>query len=161
MADGTSVGVIQQIDDERRGAYQYWGVFFAVTNKAQAIQTITRNGGRVLVDDGSYISCLDHSGSAFFFLVEVAESSSRLDRLFPYKPLVALVVIFVSLALSWYGIFGVLFLLFAYHDIRSGHTYLFDVVYKKNNPLLFWVIVGTWVLLSIVSIVYYTYVIVI
>lgn len=160
LLDGKKIGAIQQMPEEQRGKWQYWNSFFATENKKQALEKVKNNGGEILLDDENYTFCLDNGESAFFGLIEVKNTETTKNKntdiksKFPYKAFLVLSVVFVALAFSWYGIFGVLFLIFAYQDIKSGSTYLLDNVHKKTHPVLFWTIECTWVLLSIISILY-------
>ncbi|MEM6783361.1 MAG: hypothetical protein AAF624_06460 [Bacteroidota bacterium] len=56
----------------------------------------------------------------------------------------ALAVVF---RLDW--VWGVLFLLWAAADLRAGATHFVEYVERRTNPVEFWLIVGTWVSLSL------------
>jgi len=59
----------------------------------------------------------------------------------------AIVICAVLFNLTW--LWGVLFLLWVIPDIISGITYFFEPLTRKENPILYWLTIGTWVLLSL------------
>ncbi|MEM7292468.1 MAG: hypothetical protein AAF420_03580 [Pseudomonadota bacterium] len=74
--------------------------------------------------------------------------NSRLSTLQRLKPraLLSLVIIYVATLMSWYWLWGVLFLFWAAVDLYSGSTWLSENVVRTSHALLFYVIVATWLL---------------
>lgn len=59
-------------------------------------------------------------------------------------------VIFVSV-MNWQWVWGILFLFWVVPDIQNKVTYFVEPVYRNENALLYWVIITTWVALSLLS----------
>ena len=49
--------------------------------------------------------------------------------------------------LGW--VWGILFLVWIIPSIRSGHTHLAEPISRSENPIWYWLIVVTWVGLSL------------
>ncbi len=70
-----------------------------------------------------------------------------------YKPIkwrtiVGLILVYLAVWFNWYWVWGILFLLWVVPDILSGVTYFMEPIEKKEHPVLFWIIVITWLLMS-------------
>ena len=77
-----------------------------------------------------------------------------------FKTKLALVLIFVAIFTQKYWLFGILFLIWAFLDIKNKQTHLFDLVTRSANPYLYWIVVLTWLglaLLSLSGLFYNTY----
>lgn len=61
-----------------------------------------------------------------------------------------LAVITVTIA-DWQWFWGIIFLFWILPDIRNRITYFIEPVERDVNPILYWVIVSTWIVLSILS----------
>ncbi|MEM8963882.1 MAG: hypothetical protein AAGD38_20530 [Acidobacteriota bacterium] len=44
---------------------------------------------------------------------------------------------------------GVLFLFWVLPDLKSGVTYFIEPLSRRTNPLMYWAVVVTWIVLSI------------
>ena len=62
-----------------------------------------------------------------------------------------LILLYVAMWFNWQWIWGVLFLIWVIPDLFSGITYFIEPIQKKEHPTLYWVIVSTWVILSLYS----------
>ncbi len=49
----------------------------------------------------------------------------------------------------FWKIVGVLLLGWAGWDLYHGYTYLFEIVYRDENPALYWSAVSAWLLIGI------------
>lgn len=67
--------------------------------------------------------------------------------------LLALVVVYLAVLFGWQWVWGVLFLMWTIPALITGEIHLIGRVSKKQNPVLFWFIVCTWIGLSIFLIV--------
>ena len=69
----------------------------------------------------------------------------------PYKWRAILGLILVALALFFEAdlVWGVLFLLWVIPDLRSGITYFFEPIERDANPFVYWLIMMTWIVLSL------------
>ena len=64
------------------------------------------------------------------------------------KKLLTLVGLPVLLVLTWLGIYAVWGALFVYWGLlsmRSGQAFVFEEIERDENPILFWIIVLTWI----------------
>ncbi len=66
-----------------------------------------------------------------------------------WKTLLALVLIYMAVLFEWNWVWGVLFLFWTVPALYSGRTHLVEEVDRKTNPALFWLIIGTWLTLSL------------
>ena len=57
---------------------------------------------------------------------------------------VAIPVLLVATYMSWYWIWGCLFLYWALPGLRNGQAYLIEPVDRTRNPVLFWIITAMW-----------------
>jgi hypothetical protein len=53
--------------------------------------------------------------------------------------------------MNWEWAWGVLFLFWVIPDIFSGITYFIEPIDKKQNPILYWIIIASWILMAIYS----------
>jgi radical SAM superfamily enzyme YgiQ (UPF0313 family) len=71
-----------------------------------------------------------------------------------WKSILALVAIAISLTFDLYWIWGVLFIIWAINDLRNGYTHLLDHIPKAEAPILYWIVVMTWLGLGIWALFY-------
>lgn len=69
-----------------------------------------------------------------------------------WRTIVALVLMYVAIIMNWQWAWGILFMLWVIPDILTGMTYFIEPVEKKENPLLYWIIIISWVLMALYSI---------
>ncbi|OSY87520.1 hypothetical protein WH52_11240 [Tenacibaculum holothuriorum] len=62
--------------------------------------------------------------------------------------LIGVILIFI---LNWQWAWGILFLYWVIPDIFRGVTYFIEPVERERNPLLFWSIVISWIIMSLFS----------
>lgn len=70
-----------------------------------------------------------------------------------WRTVVALAIIYVAVVMGWMWVWGILFIMWTVPALYSGKTTLVEPVDSRKNPLLFWLIVGTWIVLSLYLIV--------
>jgi cobalamin synthase len=58
---------------------------------------------------------------------------------------------YIALINSWEWAWGVLFMLWVIPDIRRKTTFFIEEISEYKSPTLYWIIVVTWILLSIYS----------
>ncbi len=68
-----------------------------------------------------------------------------------WRSVTGLIIIYVAMFFNWQWIWGILFLLWVIPDLKSGVTYFLDPVDKRNHPFLYWLIIISWLLMSIYS----------
>ena len=66
-----------------------------------------------------------------------------------WKTILGLVVLWVGVLLNWNWVWGVLFILWTLPALYSGRTYFVEEIDRDDHPVLFWMLVGTWILLSV------------
>ena len=67
--------------------------------------------------------------------------------------IVALVVVYLAVLMGWQWVWGVLFMMWTIPALFTGEVHLIGTIAKKKNPVMFWLILFTWVVLSIYLIV--------
>ncbi|UJH66438.1 VOC family protein [Allomuricauda sp. SCSIO 65647] len=154
------IGAIQEVSNELKGKYEYWGVFFAVDNVATTKQRVLQNGGSLIFEDENFTALADPFG-AFFHVVPLEKNSTvtrkdRSKKSFKWKAMLGLGLILVYFITGWPWIWALFFAFWVYMDLRSGYTHLFEPVQKKQNPLLYWIVVAMWAFLGVYSVLYYT-----
>lgn len=154
-----TIGNINVVDNTIKGKYEYWGVFFAVEDVNITKQRALENGGSLIYEDENLTALSDPFG-AFFHLVPLHKNSRVANGVELIKPIrwkayVGLGLIVLYLLTEWAWIWGVFFALWVVMDVRSGQTHLLESISKKQNPVLYWVIVVMWALLGAMSLLYY------
>ena len=68
-----------------------------------------------------------------------------------WKTLLGLSMIYISIAFypRFQWLWGVLFLFWSVPSLMTGSTYLLESVERTKNPFLFWIVVLTWIGLSL------------
>ncbi|MEM7350085.1 MAG: hypothetical protein AAF657_04710 [Acidobacteriota bacterium] len=66
-----------------------------------------------------------------------------------WKTILALIVIYVAMVMGWSWPWGVLFILWTLPAFYSGRVHLVEEVDRAENPVLFWLVVVTWLVLSL------------
>ena len=69
-----------------------------------------------------------------------------------WRTVFGLTLVWIATILNWQWIWGVLFLLWIIPDFFTGVTYFIEPIIKKENPLLYWLIMISWVALSVLTI---------
>jgi hypothetical protein len=68
-----------------------------------------------------------------------------------WKSKLSLFVIIAGFIFNTYWIWGILFLIWAINDLRTGYTYLMDEISRWEAPVLYWTIVLMWLFFAITS----------
>ncbi len=50
--------------------------------------------------------------------------------------------------------FAILFIIWSIQGIRNKNVFLLDIITKRENPLLYWVVTIVWLVLAIISLLY-------
>ncbi|MGI9372821.1 MAG: hypothetical protein ACR2OJ_10020 [Hyphomicrobiales bacterium] len=66
-----------------------------------------------------------------------------------WKTLLALALIYIAVLFEWNWVWGALFIFWTIPALYSGRTHLVEEVERKSNPVLFSLIIGTWLILSL------------
>jgi|GEM_PF-169110 len=158
-ARGDTIAEIQELSDEVRGPFQFWGVQFAVSDVSKARADIVGNSGEIVYEDRSLTGpttlAKDPDGAAFFIREAGAQERQRpadppSGHAAPkWKTILGLLLIFVAVLFEQNWMWGVLFILWTIPALRSGETFFVEPISRRANPVLFWLIVATWIGLSV------------
>lgn len=70
-----------------------------------------------------------------------------------WRTLVALAIIYLAVVMNWQWVWGLLFIMWTVPTLYSGRTTLVETVDRDDSPVLFWIIIATWLALSLYLIV--------
>lgn len=73
------------------------------------------------------------------------------SRRFRWKSILALGLIGIGLYFDIYWIWGFIFILWALGDLKSGYTYLMEMIPRSESPVFYWVVVTMWLSMGIWS----------
>jgi hypothetical protein len=68
-----------------------------------------------------------------------------------WRTIIALILMYIAMFMNWEWAWGILFLFWVIPDIFSGVTYFIEPIEKRQNPILYWIIVVSWILMAIYS----------
>jgi len=79
------------------------------------------------------------------------ESTVRSNRSgrFKWRTMVGLLLMYVAVALNWQWIWGVFGLYWIVPDFFTGVTYFIEPIERQENPMLYWLILITWIVFSV------------
>jgi len=69
------------------------------------------------------------------------------------KSKIALVFIALIMLTQQYWLFGLLFLAWVIIDLKDKQTYLMEIIERRSNPILYWIIVAMWLSFAIMSLI--------
>ncbi|MEM9478332.1 MAG: VOC family protein [Verrucomicrobiota bacterium] len=156
---GEKIGAVQIASNEIKGDKEFWGVFFAVDSAAEAKQRIAAAGGKTSYEhtnaEGAHHLAYDSQGAAFFITEQNSRSNSaahestttRPATSFKWRTMIGLVVVALAVFLEMDWIWGVLFLYWVIPDLFTGTTYFIEPLHRNKNPILYWTVVVTWLVL--------------
>ncbi len=68
--------------------------------------------------------------------------------------ILALAVLLGATVMGWYWVWGLFFLYWAIAGIVARQAFVVQIVYRDENPVLFWFISISWIILSIAAILF-------
>jgi len=68
---------------------------------------------------------------------------------YKFRVVLGLVLLYIAMLLNWQWVWGVLFLMWVIPDIFTGITYFIEPVEKTSHPFLYWIIIGSWLWMSV------------
>lgn len=68
-----------------------------------------------------------------------------------WRTIIGLLLMYLAVWFNLQWIWGALFLFWVIPDIFSGVTYFIEPIEKAKNPILFWIIILSWILMSLYS----------
>ena len=159
-ASGQKIGAIQVVSEEVKGTKEFWAVYFTASNLEQVASRIEQAGGKVAGsyphECGTQMLAYDDQGAAFFLLqsdqqVKTLSSPSynqRPSKALKWRSLLGLIAIYWIVIFDQNWGWGVLFLFWVIPDLKRGVTYFIEPLSRRSNPLLYWMVVLTWLALS-------------
>ena len=79
------------------------------------------------------------------------KAADRLNRSgrFKWRTLIGLILMYAAVALHWQWIWGLFMLYWIIPDFFTGATYFIEPITRRENPILYWIILITWVVFSV------------
>ena len=72
-----------------------------------------------------------------------------------WKSIIAILIMPLAFLLNYIELyFAILFLIWSIQGLKKGNIFLLDNIEKSKSPLLFWVVTLTWLILSLLSLIY-------
>lgn len=68
-----------------------------------------------------------------------------------WRTIIALILMYIALFMNWEWAWGVLFLLWVIPDLFSGVTFFIEPIQRNENPMLYWIIIVSWILMAAYS----------
>jgi len=152
---------IQVTSNDIKGDKEYWGVYFSVNNLSKAVKDIEKGGGQLVAEQplGNRLAMLAYdSQDAAFYIVEGASNpdadngrmqSSLQAQTHKWRAVLGLVIVAVAVLTQANWVWGLLFLVWIVPDIRRGSTHFLEYVERRKNPVVYWLIITTWLVLSV------------
>lgn len=70
---------------------------------------------------------------------------------FQWRTVLGLILLYIAMWYDWQWAWGVLFLAWVLPDLFSGVTYFIEPVDKRDSPVLYWIIIISWIVMSLYS----------
>lgn len=139
---------VEVLDNSIKGEKQYWMPTFGVDDLKAGQKQIQKLGGEVLWDlEDGRVMVADPQGGSFLIQQKKGVKKKQKNSL-KWKTILALGIIWWAVLSETNWVWGLLFLLWVLPDLRSGQTYFVESVSRTQNPILFWVIMISWLTLS-------------
>jgi len=148
---------IQVTNNDIKGDKEYWGVYFSVDNFANAETNINQSGGQVVAEQAlgtrPALLAYDPQGAAFYIVegkhnpqIEGSETDKYAHK---WRAVLGLVIVAIAVLTEANWVWGLLFLFWIVPDIQRGSTHFMEYVERRKNPVVYWLIIATWLALSI------------
>lgn len=79
-------------------------------------------------------------------------SSSQAVSSMKWRTIAGLFLVYAATIFNLQWAWGVMFLMWVIPDLFTGVTYFMEPISKQENPILYWVIVISWILMSVMMI---------
>jgi hypothetical protein len=66
-----------------------------------------------------------------------------------WRSVLGLLLVYIAVFLNWQWLWGVLFLFWIIPDFFTGETSFIEPIERQENPILYWTILLTWLVLSL------------
>lgn len=57
----------------------------------------------------------------------------------------ALIALAIATYLSWYWVWGILFVFWGAQSLQTGEAFLIEVLERERDPTLFWAVTAMWI----------------
>lgn len=151
-SDGSPVATIEEMDESVTGKFQYWMPIFEVGSQAEIQKKVKKLGGSILAEfkDGRTIYADDQGGSFMCReLKHVARNIKKDSRIVGLKTVVALMIIWTAILLDMQWVWGIFFLWMLLPDLKRGSTYFVEYITRDLNPLVYWLTMGSWMIMIV------------
>ncbi len=91
------------------------------------------------------------SGEATYADTGVSNRTTTFRAPIKWKAISGLTLIGIGFIMDWYWIWGILFLIWVVGDIKMRRTHLLEEVTRDESPVLYWIIIATWLFLSVIA----------
>lgn len=162
LLNGKRIAHLYEIPDPAiRGKEQYWAVYFGTPSLAEARLKVTGSGGEILAEteimEGKALITRDPDGGTFWLLetgeAQVAAPSTG-TKTFKWKAWLGFLLLLVSVVVEstwpWVIFLGI----WTWVGLKDRATYLFEPITRDDDPLLYWLILGTYAVLAVLSAMY-------
>ncbi|MEM9079863.1 MAG: VOC family protein [Verrucomicrobiota bacterium] len=156
---GQTIASAQVAPNDIKGEKEFWAVFFSVPALEPSLKKTQSLGGKILAcypsQNGEHVLIEDSQGAACY-LTESNTSSPPTHTNSPLKwrTIVGLIAIFAAVILEANWIWAALFLFWIIPDLKSGTTHFIEPLTRRDNPILYWTVVVTWLTLSALMLFY-------
>lgn len=69
-----------------------------------------------------------------------------------WRTIGGLILVYAATLFNLQWAWGIMFLIWVVPDLFTGVTYFMEPISKQENPILYWVIVLSWILMSVLMI---------
>lgn len=157
-SSGETVGGMTITPNSVKGDKEYWGVYFAVDDLTRIRARIERAGGEVIdaepIDGHETILGFDTQGAAFYAMECESVRGAGDTRSFKWRALIGMLFVTYAVLFNVDWVWGLLFLLWALPDLRRGSTHFLEHLERSRNPVMYWLVMGTWIGLAIYLLVF-------
>ncbi|MEO0561563.1 MAG: VOC family protein [Chloroflexota bacterium] len=159
---GKPIAALEVISNAVKGKAEYWAVYFSVKDLDHALQSVKRLKGDVIFQgasaEGRVAQVADPQGAVFCLsenprASDGGQSSGGLGGLFKFRTFFGLGMVYMAVALNWEWTWGLLFLMWLVPDLRRGETYFVEPISRRENPVWYWLIMGSWIWMTVYVIV--------
>lgn len=118
--NGGLIAHIHEMEEEKRGKFEFWGVEFATNNQAETKRIIEEAGGECGYEDKNLALYYDLDGAGFFTReisqVKMADTQEPLK----WKSLIGLCLVFLAIFTEFDPLWGLLFFLWTLPVFQTG-----------------------------------------
>ncbi|PML82137.1 VOC family protein [Enterovibrio norvegicus] len=164
-APSQPIAGIQVTSNALKGDKEYWGVYFCVDSLEETSNTIEQAGGEIVAEQAlgerPALLAYDSQGAAFYIVErdQRAATTKRADNhsassdnggsTTKWRAIAGLLLVAVAIVLDANWVWGGFFLLWLIPDLKSGVTHFMERIARRENPLLYWLIMAVWICLSV------------